>query len=81
MATDTRKESLYRAGRLELAIQAYQRGQFETPSAAAKAFDVPRNTLLRRLTGVPPKRGSDAINRVLTQNEEDSLLEWIHSMA
>ncbi len=80
MATDTRKESLYRAGRLELAIQAYQRGQFETPSAAAKAFDVPRNTLLRRLAGVPPKRGSDAINRVLTQNEEDSLLKWIHSM-
>ncbi|KFY06347.1 hypothetical protein V491_08688, partial [Pseudogymnoascus sp. VKM F-3775] len=58
----------------------YQQGQFETPSAAAKAFDVPRNTLLRRLTGVPPKRSSDAINQVLTRNEEDSLLEWIHSM-
>jgi len=74
MATHAQQESVYRAGRLELAIQAFKRGEFATRSAAANVFDVPRKTLIRRLDGVAPKRGSDAQNRLLTPNEEEALL-------
>jgi transposase len=37
--------------RISLAIQAYKQGQFKIPTAAAKAFDVSKNTVLRRLRG------------------------------
>jgi hypothetical protein len=37
--------------RISLAIQAYKQGQFKPPTAAAKAFDVSKNTVLRRLWG------------------------------
>jgi hypothetical protein len=71
---------LSKEDRLELAIQGYERGQFKSATAAAKAFDVSKDTLLRRLRGVHQKRGSAAINRLLTINEEESLVRWILSM-
>lgn len=66
--------------RLDLAIQAYKQGQFKTPTAAAKAFDVSRNTILRRLRGTPAQQGSVAATRLLTPNEEEALVQWILSM-
>ncbi len=73
-------EALFQEGRLELAIQAYNQGHFKSARAAARAYDIPRNTFNRRLAGTQPQRGSPAINRLLTLNEEESLIQWILSM-
>ncbi len=80
MATLQQKQALYKEGRLNLAIQAYKQGQFQSPNAAAIAYDVPQRTFTRRLAGIQPKRGSRAPNRLLTINEEESLVDWILSM-
>jgi hypothetical protein len=66
--------------RTSLAIQAYKQGQFKPPTAAAKAFDVSKNTVLRRLRGTPAQQGAIAATRLLTPNEEDALIEWVLSM-
>ena len=80
MSTSNEQAALYQEGRLELAIQAYQRGDFQSYRAAAKAYDVPRTTLQDRVTGAKPKRGSIAKNRLLTPTEEETLINWIISM-
>jgi hypothetical protein len=64
--------------RISLAIQEYKQGQFKIHTAAAKAFDVPKNTVLRRLQGTPAQRGAIAATRLLTPNEEDALIEWVY---
>jgi hypothetical protein len=66
--------------RTSLAIQAYKQGQFKPPTAAAKAFDVSKNTVRRRLRGTAAQQGAIAATRLLTPNEEDALMEWILSM-
>jgi len=63
-----------------LAAQAYKRGDFQSYTAAANAYDVPRSTLHTRVTGVQQKRGSIAKNRLLTPTEEETLYKWITSM-
>ena len=80
MATPQRQEALYKEGRLILALQAYKLGQIKTLEAAAKIYDVPPTTARRRAAGVQPKRGSHALNRLLTPVQEDSLRQWILSM-
>ena len=80
MTTPQSQAASFQEGRLELAIQAYKQDFFKTPTAAAKAFDVPRKTLSRRLAGIQVKRGSRATNRLLTLTEEETLVQWILSM-
>ena len=75
-----RIEATYREGRLELAIQAYQNNQFQSIRAAALAYDVPRNTLQRRLAGIQPRLNSIPKNRLLSPTEEQELTERILSM-
>ena len=60
--------------RLELAIQAYQQGQFSGHRAAAIAYDVSQTTLQCRLVRIQLKLRSIAINRVLTSTEEESFI-------
>jgi hypothetical protein len=74
MVAPPRQEALYQEGRLNLACQAYKQGEFQTPYAAAKAFDVPLKKLQRRLAGIQPRLGSIAKNRLLTPTEEETLL-------
>jgi hypothetical protein len=64
-------------GRIALALQAYQRGQFRSIRAAANSYDVDRSTLQRRARGVPPQRDTRPTNTKLTQLEENCLEEWI----
>jgi hypothetical protein len=71
--------ALHKEGRLELAVQAYKDGNFSSYTAAAKAYDVARKTLQRRLTGTLPQRGSTSKHRLLTPTEEASLLQWVIS--
>ncbi len=80
MATPQRQAAIQKEGRLELALQAYQKNQFLTPTAAAKAYDVPRKTLQRRITGISSRLGSISKKRLLTPTEEESLIQWILSM-
>jgi hypothetical protein len=80
MSTSKQQAALYKEGRLDLAVQAYQRGDFQSYTAAVKAYDVPRKTLQRRILGVQPKLGSITLNRLLLTTEEDTLIQWILSM-
>jgi hypothetical protein len=73
-------KSSYKEGRLELAIQAFQKGYHKTPTAAANAFDVPKDTLIRRLRGTPSQRDSNSRKRLLTPEEEETVIEWVLSM-
>jgi len=45
---DSQKE-----GRILLAIQAFNSGQFKSLHAASRAYDVPKDTLARRYHGTP----------------------------
>lgn len=80
MATTQRQIALNQEGRLKLAIQDYQQGKFQTLITAAKAYDVPRTTLRRRINGIQPQLGSISQNRLLTITEEETLVQWILSM-
>ena len=79
MATPQQQEAIYQEGRIALAIQAYKPDQFQTPTAAAKSYNVPPTTLHDRLKGKLPKRGSTTKNRVLTPTTEEFLVQWILS--
>jgi hypothetical protein len=80
MATPQRQEAVHKEGRLILAVQAYQTSQIQSLTTAAKTFDVARNTLQRRASGIQPQLGAIAKNRLLTPTEEESLVQWILSM-
>lgn len=80
MAPPKRQEALHREGRLELAVQAYKQGHFRSYRAAARAYDVPRDTLQRRIAGTQPQLGSTAKNHLLTSTEEECLVQRILSM-
>jgi len=66
MATPQQQEALYREGRLILALQAYKQGETNSLNAAAVLYNVPETTARRRIAGIQPKRGSYALNRLLT---------------
>lgn len=80
MSTQHQQEALFKEGRLLLATQAYKSHKFKSINAAALAFDVSQSTLLRRINGVLPQRGSRSVNRLLTENEEEALIKWILAM-
>lgn len=85
MTTPQQQANLQKEGRLELELQAYQSNQFWMPTAAAKAYDVPRTTLLWCIRGVKPQLGSISKHWLLMPTEEETLLWWIllmdqHSM-
>lgn len=63
-----------------MAIKAIQEGKIASIRAAARAYDVPHVTLTRRLKGGAPQRGTPAVTRKLTQQEEEVLVRWILDM-
>jgi hypothetical protein len=65
---------------MDLAINAFKKNQFKSLSAAADYYNVYRTTLIDRINGKQPKRGSIASNRLLTPTEEAYLIQWILSM-
>jgi hypothetical protein len=67
-------------GRMSFAKAAIQRGQIQSIRASATTWRVPRSTLLTRLQGIQPKRGSKAPNRKLSSVEEEILIKWIWQM-
>jgi hypothetical protein len=67
-------------GRIVLALNAYQKNQFPSLRAAARAYNVPPTTLTRRSKGTPFRPNSRPTNLKLTQTEETTLVQWILSM-
>ena len=67
-------------GRIILALQAYQQGQFSSLRAAARSYDVSHTTLLRRHHGTTSRSDFTSPNRKLTQTEEATLVKWILSL-
>jgi hypothetical protein len=72
------QEALFREGRLELAINAYQKGQLKALRPATESYDVVRTTACRRIAGFPPKRGNPASNHLISPTAEESLAQWIY---
>ena len=64
-------------GRVALAIQAFQNGQFKHLFTACKAFNAPYSTASRRVKGVPERRVSTPNGKKLTDLEEQTLEQWI----
>ncbi len=60
-------------GRVALAIQAYERGQFKHLFTACKAFNTLYSTASRRVKGVLERRVSPPNGRKLTDLEEQTL--------
>jgi len=67
-------------GRIELAIDAYNKGLYPSKNAAAKAFDVPRRTFMTRVNGTTSRKETIANCRKLTDTEETTLSTWILDM-
>ena len=63
-------ESLYKEGRIALAISALDRQQFQSVRQAAAAYNVPRSTLRDRRAGKTTRRDSEANSKKLTKREE-----------
>jgi hypothetical protein len=67
-------------GRIVLALNAFQKGQFSSLRAAARAYNIPHITLTRRHKGAPSRADSTSPHLKLTQTEETTLVQWILSM-
>ena len=67
-------------GRIVLALQAYQLGQFSSLRAAARSYEVSHITLTRRHQGTPSRADFVSPHLKLTQTEEATLVQWILSM-
>jgi hypothetical protein len=64
-------------GRVELALQAFNSGQFRSHRAAAEAFNVKRRTLDRRARATPFRADTTPNNLKLTRNEEQTIVRHI----
>jgi hypothetical protein len=75
MAPPKDLQSVHKEGRLALAFQAYQNGQFSSARACANAYDIAESTLRYRLKGHLSRRDAQPNNRKLTNTEESTLVK------
>ena len=64
-------------GRLQLALQAFNSGQFQSHRAAAAAFNVKHHTLSQRAKGTPFRLESPPNRQKLTHTEEQTIVQSI----
>jgi len=64
-------------GRIELALQAIQQGQFKRVRHAAKAFNVIHSTLQRRYNGTLARANCQPNRQKLTATEEQTVVQYI----
>jgi hypothetical protein len=69
--------SINKEGRILLAIQALERGQFKSERQAAMAYDINRYSLQRRRQGMASREDCRANNKKLTLQEEEALVRYI----
>ena len=77
MAAPQQQEDLFQEGRVQLGAQAYKLGQITTLRGIKRTYDVPRNTVKRRISGIKSKRDSIPKNQLLTPIQEEALKQWI----
>jgi hypothetical protein len=68
---------LQHEGRLQLALQAYNTGQFRSHRAAARAYNVKQQTLSERARGVLFRLESPANCQKLSATEEQTIVRYI----
>ncbi len=66
--------------RISQAIEAIHSNNSPSIRAAARAYDVPYSTLVKRLHGQPTYQQSRMANRKLLPTEEEALFQWVISM-
>jgi hypothetical protein len=67
-------------GRILLAISTLKKKEISSVREAARVYHVPETTLRRRLKGATCRLEKRANSHKMTQNEEESLIQWILSM-
>ena len=67
-------QSIQQQGRIELALQALQYKQFKSADAAATIFNIPAQTLRRRLNGTKGQRDCALNCKKLTPTEEQTIV-------
>jgi hypothetical protein len=77
MSQQRNTSSLEHKGRLQLALSAFNSGQFQSHRAAAEAFDVKRRTLDERARGVPFCLRTPPNSHKLTLTEEQTIVQYI----
>jgi len=63
-----------------LAISALKNNEISNIREAARVYNVPRSTLQDRLRGKTYRDETRANNHIMTQSEEESLVQWILSL-
>ena len=66
--------------RIQLALDAYKKGQFKSLQSVSLAFDVPRTTLQWWIGGVASQAERNANCQKLSNTEESTLSAWILDM-
>jgi hypothetical protein len=74
MSLSNNVNSVYHEDAVELALTAFQSGQFRTQKAAADAFNVRLRTLNRRVQGISARRNCTPNNQKLTTTEEKTII-------
>src|SRR4051794_31698180 len=77
MAPPKQAKSSDQEGRIDLAIQALELGQFESIRAAAESYDIKWERLRDRLNGIPARRDCAPNTRKLTSYEEEAIVQYI----
>ena len=72
--------SVEKEGKLLLAISALKKKEISNIREAARLYDVPRSTLQDRLRGKTYREETRPNSHKMTQNEEESLVQWILSL-
>ncbi|KAJ8225492.1 hypothetical protein LV156_009112, partial [Aspergillus fumigatus] len=79
-ARQIQKNSKEKEGRAQMAVSALKKAEISSIREAARVYDVSEKTLRRRLRGITARSETRANSHKLTQNEEESLVQWILSL-
>lgn len=79
-ARQNSRKSIEQEGRILLAISALKEEEISNIREAARIYNIPRSTLQDRLREKTFRNESRANFHKMTQNEEESLVQWILSL-
>jgi hypothetical protein len=77
MSQQLRKDKAKQEGRIELALQAYKDGQFQSMRRAANAYNVCQRALTRRYNGTLARANTRPSGQKLSATEEQTIVRYI----